>query len=363
MGEASVLRILMLNLEKSWRGGERQTMLTLERLQQAGHAVSLAARRGAPLAKRAAAAGIPVYEVANTVQLCGLLWRKRRGVDVYHAQTANTLTWLALLKPVLGGRLVFTRRTAFPVRRRERLTRWKWRQADALVPISAAAADEPKRLGVAVAAIIPSAVVFEPVSSDRLKSLRDELGLQGQKVVATVAALTAEKDVLTLIRAVHRLRQCRTDFVFLHIGAGGDQEEAAQALVSELGLQNTYRFAGFRTDVTDCYRLMDVFVLASAFEALGSSVLDAFLYRVPVVATQAGGLQALLAEGRGVSVGVGAHDQLAAGINRLLDRPALLEAMVERAADYVATHHDADRMARRYLEVYRQEPVRGQSSC
>src|SRR5690606_31123454 len=111
------------------------------------------------------------------------------------------------------------------------------------------------------------------------------------------AALTAEKDPCTLIRAVHRLRQLRSDFVFLHLGAGGGTETEARELVRELGLENIYVFGGFQSGIDDLYRLMDVFVLSSRDEALGTSVLDAFLYSVPVVATNAGGLAEILADG------------------------------------------------------------------
>src|SRR3546814_12233300 len=105
---------------------------------------------------------------------------------------------------------------------------------------------------------------------------------------------------------------CSSDlFVLLHLGAGGDAEAPARALVQELGLQGHYLFAGFQAGIEDLYRLMDVFVLSSRHEALGTSVLDAFLYSVPVVATDAGGLKELLAQGRGLLCPVGDHDALA----------------------------------------------------
>src|SRR5690606_6659970 len=118
-------------------------------------------------------------------------------------------------------------------------------------------------------------------------------------VVATAAALTEEKDPCTLVRAVHALYQRRQDFVFVHLGAGGDAEDQARSLVSELGLESVYLFAGFQPEVESLYRLMDVFVSSSRHEALGTSVLDAFLYEVPVVATRTGGHIQSLADGRG----------------------------------------------------------------
>src|SRR5690606_19580451 len=176
--------------------------------------------------------------------------------------------------------------------------------------------------------------------------------LEGRRVLATAAAMTEEKDPLTLIRAVHRLAQARQDFVFLHLGAGGSEEAAARALVQELGLEDIYLFAGFQDNVENLYRLMDVFVLASRHEALGSSALDAFAYGVPVVATDAGGLKEILAEGRGLTSAVGDPDGLAANITRVLSDPVLRATMVERAAAYVAAEHEPTAMAQRYLAIY-----------
>ncbi|RTZ45451.1 glycosyltransferase family 1 protein [Candidimonas sp. SYP-B2681] len=345
------MHILQMNFERGWRGGERQTLLCMQQFRRAGHQVSLLARRGGELARCAAADGFTVHEQSNVASLCGFLVRQGRNFDILHAQTANMMTWLALLKPFLGSCIVFTRRTAFPVLRRERQTAWKWSKADALVAISQAAADEPRRLGIKVS-IIPSAIEAKPLDQDHLNAFSRQFDLSGKRVLATAAALTIEKDPCTLIRAVHRLRQTRSDFVFLHLGAGGSAEAQAHQLVRELGLESHYIFAGFQSGVEDLYRLMDVFVLSSRQEALGTSVLDAFLYSVPVVSTDAGGLKESLADGRGVLCKVGDDQALALGIDRVLNDRALSASMVKNASEYVLREHDAAMMAKRYLAQY-----------
>ncbi len=345
------MRILQMNFERGWRGGERQTLLSMQQFRDAGHDVALLARRGGELARRAVAEGFAVHEPANVAGLCSFLLRHGRRYDILHAQTANMMTWLALLKPLLGRRIVFTRRTAFPVKRRERQTAWKWRSADVLVAISQAAASEPRRLGLE-ASVIPSAIHARPLDQEHINAFTRQFDLAGKRVLATAAALTAEKDPCTLIRAVHRLRQLRSDFVFLHLGAGGGTEAEARELVRELGLENIYVFAGFQSGIDDLYRLMDVFVLSSRDEALGTSVLDAFLYSVPVVATNAGGLAEILADGRGVMCAVGDHEALASGMDRVLNDRGLRASIVENARDYVLREHDASVMAGRYLAEY-----------
>lgn len=345
------MRILQLNFERGWRGGERQTLLTMQQLAQAGQRVELLARKGGELARRAAEAGFVVHECGGVPAVCRFLLSHRRDFDVMHAQTANMMSWLAFLRPWLATRVVFTRRTAFPLRKKEARNVWKWRRADVFVAISEAAAAEPRRLGFNVA-VVPSAVQARPLNADRVQAFAREHRLEGRRVLATAAALTVEKDPLTLVDAVHLLSRERDDFVFVHLGAGGSEKAAARERVRALGLEAVYLFAGFQTGVEDLYRLMDVFVLSSRHEALGSSVLDAFLYGVPVVSTDAGGLAALLADGRGLTSPVGDAAGLAANMARALDDRALRATLIDRASQYVAREHDPVVMAARYLALY-----------
>ena len=89
--------------------------------------------------------------------------------------------------------------------------------------------------------------------------------------------------------------------------------------------------------------------MSSVEEALGSSVLDAFLQRIPVVSTDAGGLKESLADERGVLCKMGDSQAMAAGMQRMLDDVAFRQAAIERAYAYVRQEHDVKEMARRYL--------------
>lgn len=346
------MKILQLNFERGWRGGERQTLYCMRAFRDAGHHVALLARAEEPLAQTATREGYLVYPQHHVGAQISFLARAARHYNIIHAQTANTLTWAVLTRPLHRRAIAFSRRTSFAVNRGETWkTGFKWHQVDLFVAISEMAAAEPRRLGLDPI-IIRSAVASRPVDHNNVARLVTEFGLAGRKVLATAAALTHDKDPLTMVRAVAALARQRSDFVFIHFGAEGNCSAQARALVQSLGLQAVYHFAGFRPQVEDFYSIMDVFVMASQEEALGSSVFDAFLHKVPVVSTDAGGLKESLAENRGVLCPVGDAMALAQGMARCLDNPLWRDELTQRAYDYVRREHDVQIMGQRYLDQF-----------
>lgn len=344
------MKILQLNLERGWRGGERQTMYCMRRFRAEGHEVALMARPGGQLANVAKSEGFQVHEPAGLMARLKFLAGAARQFDIIHAQTANTITWAGLSRWLHKCPVVFSRRTDFPVRDDTKI-RFKWRCIDLFVAISESAAAEPRRLGFEPV-IIRSAIEPAVIDRDRVQRFLNEWPLQGRRLIATSAALVGGKDPLTMIAAVNELAQERDDFVFIHFGGGGDAEQAARARVAELGLEKTYLFAGFQEDVESLYSVMDVFAMSSVDEALGSSVLDAFQQRIPVVSTDAGGLKESLAQGRGVLCKTKDYKALASGMRRMLDDAAFRTEAVERAYAYVRQEHDVERMARSYLREF-----------
>src|SRR5256885_15992765 len=59
---ADAMRGLYADLEREWRGGQSQALLTIVGLRERGHQVELLAARESPLAKRAVGAGITGHQ-------------------------------------------------------------------------------------------------------------------------------------------------------------------------------------------------------------------------------------------------------------------------------------------------------------
>jgi glycosyltransferase involved in cell wall biosynthesis len=349
----TALRILQINTERGWRGGERQTLLTAVGLRARGHAVELLVREGSALAERARALGLVVHTAGGGFSFgCWLALHGKR-FEVLHAQTAKVVAWAVAAAFVNQRPVVFSRRTSFPVGGGGWLTRLKWRRLDQMVAISEAAAQAPRALGVSTQ-VIPSAVLPIVADDARLQQFLKQWALEGKRLVGTAAALSVEKDPVTLIQAAAKVCAQFDNVVFVHWGATGAASHAAEQAIAELGLQERYLLLGFEPDVEQLFAALSVFVMASRYEALGSSVLDAMLQHVPVVSTDAGGLKETVSAGRGLVCAPGDVATMAAHISFMLAQPEQAQAMAEVACAAVRAEYAVDSMVERYIDLYRE---------
>ncbi|MFM7010254.1 MAG: glycosyltransferase family 4 protein [Betaproteobacteria bacterium] len=347
------MRILQINSERGWRGGERQTLLTALGLRERGHEVALLVRAGGALEARAQAEGLPTYAAKSTVEFAVWLARYASRYDVLHVQTANVLAWALLAKAMHRRPVIFSRRTSFPAKRFSGFLRLKWACADVRVAISDAAASAMREMGLSVQ-IIPSAVPAIVPNVSRIQEFLARENLFGHRLIGTAAALSPEKDPVTLIHAAAKVCAKYPDVIFVHWGAEGAAAEAARRAIHDLGMGDRYRLLGFEAGVEQLYPALTVYVMASRHEALGSSVLDAMLQGVPVAATQAGGLEELLAEKRGLLGPVGDAQMLADNIGMLLSDSELSAAIAQRGRDAVTLHYSVAGMVQAYEHIYQE---------
>ena len=108
---------------------------------------------------------------------------------------------------------------------------------------------------------------------------------------------------------------------------------------------------GHIDDVEDFFSIFDVFVMSSQEEGLGSSVLDAFLYKVPVVSTSAGGLKEVV-EGNGLVCDVKDAKTLALSINELLNDADLRKDITAAAYENVISKYSLQTITKQYEEVF-----------
>lgn len=324
------MKILEVNTEKTWRGGERQTLFALKGFTLLNQTVELVARIGFPLHVKSEKEGIKCYPVKSHLAVIPFFILNGHKYDIIHVQTASLLTFAVLTKPFHGAKVVFTRRLDFVPK--GWLTRWKYRQADLIVSITTPIKNILSAFGVDKQVVIPECIEKKELNTERARNALKELQLSGKKIIGTTAALVQHKDPQTLVRTIEALSKLRNDFVLLHFGEGILLPEI-EKMISDRNLVNCYKLMGFQQNVEDFFCIFDVFVMSSEEEGLGSSVLDAFIYKVPVVSTNAGGLAEIL-DGRGNLVNVKDFQALATQLDIVLTNPESTATTVNKAFQY-----------------------------
>lgn len=343
------MKILELNFERTWRGGERQTLYNMTGFRNAGHDVVLLCRKGFPLEAKAKAEGFKVASFKNIFGAILYLLFSCRTYKVLHAQTSHILTYCVFTKPFHGAKVIFTRRVDFVPH--GSMTKLKYKLTDIIIGISTAVKKILEDFVNKPVTVIPDIAEAKELNKQRaLQFLKAREISTDKHIIGTTAALVPHKDPLTMVETIKNLRELRNDFVFLHFGTG-DLDDAVRKKIKEYNLEGVYKQLGFHESVEDFFSVFEVFVMSSEEEGLGSSVLDAFLYKVPVVSTDAGGLADLIADGRGILCRKHAPEMLADGIDLVLKQQALDKDMTERAYDYVIKYHSINYITQQYLAL------------
>jgi glycosyltransferase involved in cell wall biosynthesis len=141
--------------------------------------------------------------------------------------------------------------------------------------------------------------------------------------IATLAELTARKGIGDLLEAMPTVWR-HAPAVQLHLFGDGDAREGLEARAAELDPSRTRIF--FHGFVTEPYRRLrdfDLFCFPSRSDNFPVALMEAMLARLPVVATDVGGIPELVAQsGCGHVVPPEAPAALAAEIVALLGLPA-----------------------------------------
>lgn len=358
--------VVHVSSPRSWRGGEQQLVYLAEQLRARGVGQLVVCPPDAELARVCRERGLPLCTSPRRLSVDPLFARavakaaNGARAALVHAHDPHALTAAALAAALFGLRapVVVHRRVDFPIGR-GRFSRWKYDHPAVrrIVCVSAAIAEivrpdvrDPSRLRVVHDGVDPAR--FAGARPDG--RLRRELGVPaGVPLVGNVAALAGHKDHLTFVDTARALVDGGLDARFVVVGDGPLRAELA-AYVRGRGLEGRVTLAGFRADVPEILPELDVFLFTSKEEGLGSSILDAYLCRVPVVATSAGGVPELVTDGEtGLLSPIRDPASLAVNVRRVLADGALRERLVAGGARRAA-EHGVDRMAERTLAVYRE---------
>jgi glycosyltransferase involved in cell wall biosynthesis len=139
---------------------------------------------------------------------------------------------------------------------------------------------------------------------------------------------------------------------YLVLVGDGPLHNQLTALVRDYRVCDRVRFLGWRSDVPEILKALDIYVLASESEGMSNTILEAMASGLPVVATSVGGNVELVDRSWGLLVPPYNSKSLADAISTLLGAPGKREIMGSLARQHVEEHFSVEAMARNYADVY-----------
>ena len=357
------MRTLQIDTGRLWRGGQRQCALLCRNLAAGRHEVHLLCRRGGPLPAALAESGVHLHPLGAVGEINPFAAARVAGVirsvrpDLMAAHEAHGLG-LAVMARWLAGApvpLVYHRRVDVPV------GRWigssgKLRAPDLFICVSRAVAQVLLASGIPRGRIriVHSGIPRIERVPGAAEALRADLGLDpAAAVVGTIGSLIPHKDHATLLAAFARIASRFATTHLVLVGAG-PLLDRLRTQAAALRIGERVHFAGERRDTDRLLSGMDLFVLSSRTEGLGSTILDAFSLGVPVVATAAGGIPDMVEDGRTGRLGMpGDPDSLAAAMARALEDPAGSQTLAAAARERFLAEFTDRVMTTRTVACYR----------
>jgi glycosyltransferase involved in cell wall biosynthesis len=208
----------------------------------------------------------------------------------------------------------------------------------------------PRRL-----VVIPNSLdmaAIEAAAGDREKARRElEVGAD-EFLWLAMGRLHPQKDYRSLLAAFAEV-VAQHPSARLRIAGEGRLLAELAGLVDDLGLAGRARLIGLRDDVPRLLAGADALALASAWEGLPNVVMEAMAARLPVVATDVGGVPELVEDGRtGILVpprDPGALARTMAAVMAL--PPSARAAMGDRARAAVVDRFSPEKVGAQWLEL------------
>jgi len=357
------LSLFQLDAGKEWRGGQRQAFFLAQELKRKGLPSTLYVQPNSPLHNKAIQAELPVFplKIRSEVDMRAVLRlaaaMKRRKCRLVHFHDAHSLAVGSAAASLAKVPLrVISRRVDFPLKNNV-LSRKKYtKDIDLILAISQGVKTALVKSGLdsSLIKVVPSGIDYTPfeeaASSDYL---RRELSLtQEDFLVGIVAHLADHKGHKYLIEASRILRDKAPRIKIIIVGDGPLQLKLNRQ-VKEIQVEDMVFFLGFREDIPQILASLDLFVLSSKLEGMGTSIMDAMACRLPVVATEVGGIpEVVVNEQTGLLVPPKKPAALAAAIMRIYENRELAEQLGSRGYEVVHSKFSAAAMAAKIIAIY-----------
>ncbi|NTV26947.1 MAG: glycosyltransferase [Chlorobiaceae bacterium] len=360
------MNILFINSigRNKFGGGEKWMVNAAKGLTDRGHAVVLASKKNSKILQYAAERGVrtEVFEIRGDLSPLATLkiaaWMKEHDTDILICNLNKDVRVAGLAARLIGKPVVLARHGMLLCSRKWKHKISLTRLTDGIITNSRTireAYGEYGWFGNDFVQVIYNGLVIP----ERVEPFDFSSRFPGKKIIYSAGRLSEQKGFSYLIDAAAILSKKRNDLVFAVSGEGKLEHELKER-VKALGLEASFVFLGFASDIYPYLKGCDLFVLASLFEGMPNVVMEAMAMQKPVIATDVNGARELMGAttgsvkcDTGIIIPPKEPQAIADAIERIIDNPDVLEAFGKAGHERVSRHFTLPAMVdnlERYLQ-------------
>ena len=343
--------ICHVDLEKGFRGGERQASLLIKELSKdSSISQYLVCRANSPLREiLKEVPNLSFITASNPLQGHLKLLKK---ADIVHSHDGRGAQWCGVQHFLFKTPFVISRRVPQAVRN-SFVNRYIYTHVAKVVSIS-------KYIGQALLESIGTAVDIKDklstiysvlakleANQDNVKEIKAQF--QGKTIIGHIGAyVDRHKGQSVLIKAGKKFLEKHPNTVFLFLGSGDDLEKFKAQANDE-----RFKFLGFKKNVVDYIEAYDIFAFPSRNEGLGSVLLDVMDHNIPIVASEVDGIpEIVIHEKTGLLFENGNADDLYNKLELMYQDKQLQKTCINNAKAQLY-NFTAEHMSESYLALYK----------
>ncbi|MGY0407572.1 MAG: glycosyltransferase [Polaribacter sp.] len=354
------INILHISTATTFRGGEQQVCCLIKVLQKENVSQTLICPLKAPISERI---NKDFCKVINTVKPSSISFSlmrkiketcKNKKISIIHAHDskAHTAAVLSVFKNKLDVKVIVTRRVLFPVLGYFSKLKYKTNIVAKVICISKAVQLEMQKLvKIKKISVITDGIDIEKFQ--KIKGKNFSFFNNSTIKVAYIAALTHEKDHVTFLKTVQLILKKQKGITFYLVGEGKLKNDI-KGLIKKMNLQENVVLTGFIKDIPELIPQLDYLLFTSKCEGLGTTILDFYLAKKPVITTNCGGNNEIALHKKTAMVSkVGDYKDLAKNFIKLSNDSELRKKIVFNAYHLVYEDFSIIKLGKNTLNEYK----------
>ena len=187
--------------------------------------------------------------------------------------------------------------------------------------------------------------------TQKSSTIRAELGINDTDiVVVSTGRIVIDKGYDVLLQVMEKFNG-RENIKFV-IAGDGSFKSTIQNKIKQLQMDKRVFMLGYRTDIDNILSGSDIFIICTKHETLCISLQEAGIHKLPLIATNVGGIPEIIDDSCGLLVENGDVEGFVQAINILIDNPELRKKMGDSACQKITEKFNPSKIFKQLDEVF-----------